>query len=95
MWGCNVDTPEGYRVCQLVGAGRKFPLLCVVVLRDNRMTIVGRLEGYCSPQVLLNRLTHVFNDNEHHLNRARQDRYDLYKFERLKSLYNINMYITG
>lgn len=73
MWGCAVESPEGYRVAQSVGA-RKYPLICVVVLRENRMTIVGRIEGACSPELLISRLVRVLGDNEIHLVRARSDR---------------------
>ncbi|XP_059052613.1 FAS-associated factor 2 [Achroia grisella] len=73
FWGCSVDTAEGWRVAQSVG-GRRYPLLCVVCVREHRMTVVARNEGSCSSAQLLQRLRHVVNDNEPHLAAARADR---------------------
>ena len=73
FWGCAVDTAEGWRVAQSVG-GRRYPLLCVVCVREHRMTVVARSEGSCSPHQLLARLRRVVSDNEPHLAAARADR---------------------
>ncbi|XP_026756239.1 FAS-associated factor 2 [Galleria mellonella] len=73
FWGCSVDTAEGWRVAQSVG-GRRYPLLCVVCVREHRMTVVARSEGSCSSSQLLQRLRHVVADNEPHLAAARADR---------------------
>ena len=89
MWGCSVESPEGYRVAQSVGASRKYPLLCVVVLRENRMTIVARIEGGCSPELLLKRLRQVLGDNEIYLIRARADRSAQFCFRLVHIFYSI------
>lgn len=73
FWGCSIDTAEGWRVAQSVG-GRRYPLLCVVCVREHRMTVVARSEGSCSPGQLLTRLRKVVADNEPHLSAARADR---------------------
>lgn len=73
FWGCSVESAEGWRVAQSVG-GRRYPLLCVVCVRDHRMTVVARSEGACSAQQLLQRLRCVVSDNEPHLAAARADR---------------------
>lgn len=48
--------------------------MAVVVLKDSRMTIVSRMEGYCDGHVLLQRLSTVVSEFEMHLISARQDR---------------------
>ncbi|GBP26926.1 FAS-associated factor 2 [Eumeta japonica] len=73
FWGCSVESGEGWRVAQSVG-GRRYPLLCVVCVREHRMTVVARSEGSCSPAQLLQRLRRVVADNEPHLAAARADR---------------------
>lgn len=73
FWGCSVETSEGWRVAQSVG-GRRYPLICVVCVRDHRMTVVARSEGACSATQLLQRLRRIVSDNEAHLAVARADR---------------------
>ncbi|CAH0400886.1 unnamed protein product [Chilo suppressalis] len=84
FWGCSVDTSEGWRVAQSVG-GRRYPLLCVVCVREHRMTVVARSEGACSPTQLLQRLRHVVADNEAHLAAARADRVEREVTARLRA----------
>ncbi|CAG9788714.1 unnamed protein product [Diatraea saccharalis] len=84
FWGCSVDTAEGWRVAQSVG-GRRYPLLCVVCVREHRMTVVARSEGTCSPTQLLQRLRHVVADNEAHLAAARADRVEREVTARLRA----------
>lgn len=43
LWGCDVATPEGYRVMQSITV-RSYPLMVMISLRANRMMIVGRFE---------------------------------------------------
>ena len=73
FWGCSIDTSEGWRVAQSVN-GRRYPLLCVVCVRDHRMTVVAKSEGSCGPYQLLQRLMAVVTENEPHLASARADR---------------------
>ncbi|XP_072944574.1 FAS-associated factor 2 [Epargyreus clarus] len=84
FWGCSVDSSEGWRVAQSVG-GRRYPLLCVVCVRDHRMTVVARSEGACSGQQLLQRLRRVVTDNEPHLAAARADRVEREVTARLRA----------
>ncbi|CAG4956083.1 unnamed protein product [Parnassius apollo] len=84
FWGCSVDSSEGWRVAQSVG-GRRYPLLCVVCMREHRMTVVARSEGACSPQQLLQRLRRVVGDNEPHLAAARADRVEREVTARLRA----------
>ncbi|KAI4456063.1 fas-associated protein [Holotrichia oblita] len=46
----------------------------VVVLRDGRMTIVSRMEGYCEAALFVQRLTNVVREFDVNLRQARQDR---------------------
>jgi FAS-associated factor 2 len=73
LWACDVATPEGYRVSHSINA-RTHPLLVMVVLRDNKMTIVARMEGDCTPDELLSRMRRVVSENERWLNAARHER---------------------
>lgn len=41
FWACNVQSGEGYKVAEALKSGT-YPFLAVIVLKDNRMTIVGR-----------------------------------------------------
>ncbi|XP_013148085.1 PREDICTED: FAS-associated factor 2 [Papilio polytes] len=84
FWGCSVERSEGWRVAQSVG-GRRYPLLCVVCLREHRMTVVARSEGACSPLQLLQRLRRVVADNEPHLAAARADRVEREVTARLRA----------
>lgn len=48
--------------------------MVIIALRDNKMTVMGRLEGDCTSAELLTRMRRVVNDNERWLNAARHDR---------------------
>ena len=41
FWACNIKSGEGYKVAEALKSGT-YPFLAVIVLKDNRMTIVGR-----------------------------------------------------
>lgn len=73
FWGCSVTTSEGYRVSQALRENC-YPFLAVIALHDNRMTVVGRLEGPVGPQELIERLRTVVQDNEASLIAARAER---------------------
>lgn len=73
FWACDVSSPEGYRVSHSINA-RSYPILVVIALRDNKMTVMGRMEGDCTPDELLTRMQRVVSDNERWLNAARHDR---------------------
>nr|CAG4641103.1 EOG090X0B12 [Eulimnadia texana] len=73
VWACSVKTPEGYRVSQALRENT-YPFVAVIVLREYRMTVVGRLEGFVGPQVFITRLRAYVSDNESFLVAARADR---------------------
>ncbi|XP_063602128.1 FAS-associated factor 2-like [Penaeus indicus] len=73
FWGCSVTTAEGYRVSQALRENA-YPFLALIVLRDNRMTVVGRLEGPCTPAKLTEQLQLIVRDNEAYLVVARAER---------------------
>jgi len=73
FWACSVDTPEGYRVSQSLREST-YPFIGVIVQREYRMTVVGRIEGLVSGQVLMERLQAIMSDNEAFLVVARADR---------------------
>lgn len=65
FWAADVSSPEGYRVSHSFNARTgHYPLLVIIALRDNKMTIMGRMEGDCSAEELLVRMRRVVNDNE-------------------------------
>lgn len=41
FWACNVQSGEGYKVSEALKSG-SYPFLALIVLKDNRMTIVGK-----------------------------------------------------
>ncbi|GBL80691.1 FAS-associated factor 2, partial [Araneus ventricosus] len=53
-----------------------YPFLAVIVLRENQMTVVARLEGPTEPEVLIRRLRLIMNDNEASLIAARLERHE-------------------
>lgn len=73
FWGCDLASPEGFRVSHSISA-RIYPMLVIAGMRANKMIIMGRMEGDCSPEELLRRLTTVVGDNEVWLNQARSER---------------------
>lgn len=73
FWACDVSSPEGYRVSHSINA-RSHPILVIIALRDNKMTVMGRMEGDCTADELLTRMRRVVNDNERWLNAARHER---------------------
>lgn len=73
FWGCSVTSPEGYRVSQAMREN-SYPFLALVVLRDGRMTVVGRLEELIPAPDLTARLQGLVRENEAHLVVARAER---------------------
>ncbi|KZC06971.1 PREDICTED: FAS-associated factor 2 [Dufourea novaeangliae] len=73
FWACNVQSGEGYKVAEALRPG-SYPFLAIIVLKDNRMTIVGRMEGTPSPSDVISRLQAIIDHNEINLIQARQDR---------------------
>lgn len=73
FWACSITYPEGYRVSQALRENT-YPFLAMIVLRENRMTVVARLEGPSEPQELLQRLLQIISDNEGSLIAARLER---------------------
>lgn len=73
VWGCSVESGEGCRVSQALRESR-YPFLAVVVLRQNRMMIVGRFEGFMSSEDLLPNLMQIIRDNEAYIVAARAER---------------------
>ncbi len=73
FWGCSVESGEGYRVSQALREST-YPFMAVVVLRQNRMMIVGRFEGFISAEDLLRRFVLVIRDNEAYIVAARAER---------------------
>ena len=73
FWGCDVASPEGFRVSQSINV-RTYPLMVLIALRANRMIVMGRFEGDCTPEELVRRLQTVISANEIWLSQARADR---------------------
>ncbi|XP_063851971.1 FAS-associated factor 2-like [Scylla paramamosain] len=74
FWGCSVTSPRGLpRVSQAMREN-SYPFLALVVLRDGRMTVVGRLEELLPAPQLTTRLQDLVRENEAHLVVARAER---------------------
>jgi len=75
FWACSVKRPEGYRTSQALRENT-YPFLALIVLKNNRMTIVARIEGVVDPTVVLTRLHQGVADNEAFLVAAMTDRHE-------------------
>jgi len=73
FWGCSVRKQEGHRVSQALRENG-YPFLAVIVLRQNRMVVVGRIEGTIGPGPLVSRLETVVRDYEAFIVAARAER---------------------
>lgn len=51
-----------------------YPFLAMIMLKDRRMTVVGRLEGLIQPEDLINQLTFIIDANQTHLMSERLER---------------------
>ena len=51
-----------------------FPLTAIIVLRENRMSVVARFEGLIESTTFVSGVTRVINDNETSLEVVRADR---------------------
>lgn len=74
FWASDVSTPEGYRVSHSINT-RSHPAVVIVGIREHKMVIMGRMEGFCTAPEFLRRLQAVINDNKIWLTQARQERY--------------------
>lgn len=83
VWGCSVNSPEGYRVSRALKATH-FPFLGVIVLRNGRMTVVQRVQGLIGAHDLLPALARVFDHNEEGLEAVRQERTQQYLNQSLR-----------
>lgn len=52
-----------------------YPFLAMIMLKDRKMTVVGRLEGLIQPEDLINQLTFIMDANQTHLMSERLERY--------------------
>ncbi|KAH0999346.1 hypothetical protein HUJ05_010738 [Dendroctonus ponderosae] len=75
FWACSATSEEGKRSMTAVRCGY-FPFMALLVLKENRMTIVGRLEGHSEPDLLLQRMRTIVNEFEVNLVQARADRFE-------------------
>ncbi|XP_076291832.1 fas-associated factor 2 [Lasioglossum baleicum] len=73
FWACNVQSGEGYKVAEALRPGT-YPFLAIIVLKDNRMTMVGRMEGTPFPSDVISHLQTIIDHNEINLILARQER---------------------
>ncbi|CAK8698200.1 unnamed protein product [Clavelina lepadiformis] len=73
FWACSIDKPEGYRVSKTL-RNDTYPLLALVCLCQNRMTVVGRLQGKITSEELIGRLSEVVEVYEPVLVAARADK---------------------
>ncbi|OQR79654.1 FAS-associated factor 2-B-like [Tropilaelaps mercedesae] len=74
VWGCSVQLPEGHKVSRTLRE-RTYPFVCVVVLRESRMTLVARIQGQIeSADQLIGILATIKADNEASLRAAQIER---------------------
>jgi len=73
VWACSVRRPEGYRVSQALREST-YPCLAMIVLRQNRMVVVGRQEGFIQAEPMLAWLRQTVTDYEAFIVAARAER---------------------
>ncbi|GAB1298208.1 FAS-associated factor 2 [Apodemus speciosus] len=67
------DSDEFCRVSQALRENT-YPFLAMIMLKDRRMTVVGRLEGLIQPDDLINQLTFIMDANQTYLVSERLER---------------------
>jgi len=73
FWGCSVNRSEGYRVSQALREST-YPFLAMIVLRQNRMVVVGRSEGLTSSEAVISWIQNTVTDYEAFIVAARAER---------------------
>ncbi|XP_078406882.1 FAS-associated factor 2 [Cetorhinus maximus] len=73
FWACSTSKPEGYRVSQALRENT-YPFLAMIMLKEQRMTVVGRLEGLLQAEDFVNQLTFIMDANATYLVSERLDR---------------------
>lgn len=73
FWACSISSREGYRVSQALRENT-YPFLALIVLKDNRMTVVCKIEGSIALETLTTRLTQAISDHEASLVVVRAER---------------------
>jgi len=73
FWGCSVTRSEGYRVSQALREN-SYPFLAMIVLRQNRMVVVGRREGMVQAETLVQWMQDTVTDFEAFIVAARAER---------------------
>ncbi|XP_020605014.1 FAS-associated factor 2-like [Orbicella faveolata] len=83
FWAANVKSTEGYKVSRALREAT-YPFLALICLRDNRMTVVGRMEGLMNVDRYVSHLARLIEDNEPALVVARADRQERTQAQQLR-----------
>ncbi|VDK48351.1 unnamed protein product [Anisakis simplex] len=73
MWGCSVQTQEGYKVSMALRENT-YPFLGLMCMRDHHMSLVFRLEGEYELEPMLYSLQTAIDENRLYLNAIRVER---------------------
>ena len=73
FWSASVTSTEGFRVSQHLREST-YPFLALIVVKQNRMVVVGKFEGTQPLETLLTQVKLAIEDNEAGLTAARIDR---------------------
>ncbi|CAH8450808.1 unnamed protein product [Schistosoma bovis] len=86
FWGCNIESPEGYRVSRTLRE-HTYPFIGVIGLTNipisesgvysgssTRMALLGRIEGVLEPSELVDQLNSILNEHQTAIITARLDR---------------------
>lgn len=57
-----------------------YPFLAMIMLKDRKMTVVGRLEGLIQPEDLINQLNFIMEANQTYLMSERLERWQVYSY---------------
>ncbi|KRZ76695.1 FAS-associated factor 2-B [Trichinella papuae] len=72
FWACSTNTSEGMRVSNAM-RDSAYPFLALICLRNGRMSIVFRQEGFSRAPELIARLRQTMDENDIHMQLARQE----------------------
>ncbi|KAM3187953.1 hypothetical protein ACTXT7_001275 [Hymenolepis weldensis] len=91
FWGCNINSPEGYRVSETFRE-RTYPFIGVVGLSNNplysstsfgsptRMALLGRIEGLIQATELITRINLIMDDHQGVIVAERADKQNFTEF---------------
>ncbi|XP_014236686.1 FAS-associated factor 2 [Trichogramma pretiosum] len=73
FWACNIKSGEGYKVAEALRVGT-YPFLATIVLKEHKMTIVGKMVGLVQSSTMIRRMQELTEEYESSLSTERHER---------------------